>query len=322
MRQTTLIYNPLAGPATLAAPINLVADFWRTQGWQVSIQPTQFAGHATELAKAAATAGQPLVLAAGGDGTLREAANGLAGTETALGLLPVGTGNSFAKELQMPLPTRWDKHKLLQAADALAGGRVQRIDLGMMGNGEQRNGCYWVLWAGVGADGFLVDNLEPRPKWSKKLGTAGYAAQGLAVAPKMPSIQTKVEVDGRIFEDEYLLALVSNCRRYAGGEVVLSPNARLDDGLFEVWLFRGSGVARILQSLIKVKLGRHLEDEMITMVNGRRVTIHTTPIMPAQADGERAGYSPLTCEIKPGALRLLVPNTAPSDLFSLPGEAL
>ncbi len=322
MRQTTLIYNPLAGPANLAAPINLVADFWRTRGWQVSTQPTRFAGHATKLAQTAAAAGQPLVLAAGGDGTLREVANGLAGTETALGLLPVGTGNSFAKELQMPRPTRWDKHKLLQAADALAGGRVQRIDLGMMGDGKRSNGRYWVLWAGVGVDGFLVDNLEPRPKWSKKLGTAGYAAQGLAVAPKLPSIQARVEVDGRIFEDEYLLALVSNCRRYAGGEVVLSPNAKLDDGLFEVWLFRGSGMPQILESLIKVKLGRHLQDDDFTMVNGRRIVIHTNPIMPAQADGERAGHSPLICEMKPRALRFLVPNTAPPELFTHPAENL
>lgn len=322
MRQTTLIYNPLAGPANLAAPINLVADFWRTRGWQVFIHPTQFAGHATELAQAAAAAGQPLVLAAGGDGTLREVANGLADTETALGLLPVGTGNSFAKELQMPRPTRWDRHKLLQAADALAAGRVQRIDLGMMGNGDRGNGRYWVLWAGVGADGFLVENLEPRPKWSKKLGVVGYAVQGLAVAPKMPSIQAKVEIDGRIFEDEYLLALVSNCRRYAGGEVVLSPEAKLDDGLFEVWLFRGSGVPQILESLLKVKLGRHLEDDDFTLVNGRRIVIHTNPIMPAQADGERAGHSPLICEIKPRALRLLVPDTAPPDLFTHPAEKL
>ena len=299
-----------------------MADFWRTRGWQVSIQPTQFAGHATDLAQEAADAGHQLVLAAGGDGTLGEIANGLAGTHTVLGLLPVGTGNSFAKELQMPRPTRWDKHRLLQAAEALAAGRVQRMDLGMVADTEGKNGRYWVLWAGVGADGFLVDTLEPRPKWSKRLGAVGYAAQGLTVAPKIPPIQARVDVDGRIFEDEYMLVLISNCRRYAGGEVVLSPGAKLDDSLFEVWLFRGSGVPRILQSLIKIKLGRHLQDEDFTMVNGRHITIHTTPTMPVQADGERAGHSPLICEIKPHALRLLVPNTAPPDLFSLPGEPL
>ncbi len=306
----------------MAAPINLVADSWRTRGWQVSIKPTQFAGHATTLAQEAAAAGHLLVLAAGGDGTLGEVANGLARTETALGLLPVGTGNSFAKELQMPLPTRWDKHKLLQATDALAAGRVQRIDLGRVVDEEGGNGRYWALWAGVGVDGFLVDRLEPRPKWSKKLGTAGYAVQSLAIASQAPFVQAVVDIDGRTFKDHYLLTLISNCRRYAGGEVILSPQARLDDGLFEVWLFRGQSVPRILQILLKIKLGHHLEDDGITMVNGRRVTIHTDPIIPAQIDGERGGASPITCQIQPGILRLLTPDTAPPDLFSQPGEPL
>ncbi len=306
----------------MAAPIHLVADFWRARGWQTAIQPTQFAGHAVKLAQEAAASGCRLVLAAGGDGTLGDVANGLAHTETALGLLPLGTGNSFAKELQMPRPTHWDKHKLLQAADALADGRVQRIDLGKMEDGERSNGRYWVLWAGVGADGFLVNTLEPRPKWSKKLGTVGYAAQGLAVAPKIPPIQARVEVDGRIFEDEFMLALVSNCRRYAGGEVVISPHARLDDGLFEVWLVRGSGVPHMLEALLKIKMGRHLQDDEFTLVHGRHVAIHTTPAMPAQADGERAGHSPLICAIQPRALRLLVPDTAPPDLFTHPAEKL
>ena len=322
MLQLTLIYNPQAGPANLAAPINLVADSWRTRGWRVSIKPTQFAGHAITLAQEAAAAGHQLALAAGGDGTLSEAANGLAGTETALGLLPVGTGNSLAKELQMPRPSRWDKHRLLQATDALAAGRVQRIDLGKMVDSGGGNGRYWALWVGVGVDGFLVNRLEPRPKWSKKLGVAGYAAQSLAIASQAPFAKATVEIDGRTFEDHYLLTLISNCRRYAGGEVLLSPQARLDDGLFEVWLFRGQSVPRILQILWEIKRGRHFQDDGITMVNGRRITIHANSAVPVQIDGERGGNSPITCEIQPGALRLLTPDTAPAALFSQPGEPL
>jgi YegS/Rv2252/BmrU family lipid kinase len=253
---------------------------------------------------------------------LGEAVNGLAGSETVLGLLPMGTGNSLAKELLMPRPTRWDKHKLLQSSDALAAGRVQRIDLGLMINEVEGNGRYWALWAGVGADGFLVDQLEPRPKWSKSLGIVGYALQGLAVIPKMSFARAAVTIDGRRYEDDYVLALVSNCQRYAGGEVLLSPQAKLDDGLFEVWLFRGHSVLHILRHLLKVKFGRHLVSDDVVMVNGRTLTIHTDPAAPAQLDGERAGTSPLTCHIQPGALRLLVPDTAPPDLFSLPGEPL
>lgn len=317
-----MIYNPLAGPANLAAPIALVADAWRVYGWRVSVKPTQFAGHATILAQEAVQAGHRLVLAGGGDGTLGEVANGLAGTGTVLGLLPLGTGNSLAKELQIPRPKRWNRHKLLQAADALAAGQVQQIDLGLRTDEDGGNGRYWVLWAGVGADGYLAHRLEPRPKWSKKLGVVGYALQGLAVAPQAPAFRAVVTVDGRIYEDSYVLVLISNCHRYAGGELLLSPQARLDDGLFEVWLFRGEHIARIFRYLPEIMLGRHLEDEGLTVVNGRHVTIHTDSPIPAQTDGDRAGYSSLTCTIQPGALRLLVPNTAPADLFSLPGKSL
>ena len=322
MLKATLIYNPLAGPANLAAPIALVADYWRTHGWRVAVKPTQFAGHATILAQEAVTAGHQFVLAGGGDGTLCEVANGLAGTETVLGLLPLGTGNSLAKELQIPRPKQWDRHRLLQAADALAAGRVQRIDLGLRTDDDGGNGRTWVLWAGVGADGYLAHRLEPRPKWSKKLGVVGYALQGLAVTPQAPVFQAKVTVDGRIYEDSYVLVLISNCRRYAGGELLLNPQARLDDGLFEVCLFRGEHVARIFRYLPEMMLGRHLADEGLTVVNGRHITIHTNSPIPAQTDGDRAGHSPLTCTIQPGALRLLVPDTAPADLFSPPGEKL
>lgn len=267
-------------------------------------------------------AGHRLVLAGGGDGTLCEVANGLAGTETVLGLLPLGTGNSLAKELQIPRPKRWDRHRLLQAADALAGGRVQRIDLGLRMAGDEGNGRYWVLWAGVGADGYLSHQMEPRPKWSKKLGVTGYALQGLAVVPQAPVFRAVVEVDGRIYEDKYVLIVISNCRRYAGGELLLSPQAKLDDGQFEVWLFRGEHIARAFLYLPEILLGWHLDDDDLTLVNGRHVTIHTDQPIPAQTDGDRAGHSPLIVTIRPGALRLLVPDSAPADLFSLPGEPL
>ena len=145
----------------------LVADLWQAQGWQVDIQPTQAAGHATTLAKQAVATGSQIVIAAGGDGTLGEVANGLAETETILAPLPVGTANSFARELNMPLPGFWGRHQLLKAADMLLNGRIQPIDLGYTTN-SAGDGRYWLLWAGVGADGFLVENIEPRPKWSKK----------------------------------------------------------------------------------------------------------------------------------------------------------
>lgn len=296
------------------------------RGWQVSVRATEYAGHATTLARLAVKQGHELVFAAGGDGTLGEVANGLAGTHTIMAPLPVGTANSFAKELGMPRPGIIHGHRLLQAAESLAAGQVQAMDLGFsFFAGEERrggnNGRYWLLWTGTGADGYLVHEVEPRPKWAKLMGPLGYALHALAVAPTLPDMHARVEIDGRLYEDDFILTVISNCRMY-GGEVILSPEARVDDGLFEVWLFKGKGLPKTVAHITHVVRGEHLDVDDIICVRGRSVSIHTTPIFPCHTDGDAAGYTPLFCEIRPGALRLLAPDTAPPDLFSQPGTPL
>lgn len=304
----------------MTAPITQVVDFWRARGWRVTLQPTQAPGHATELAKTAAASGCRMVIAAGGDGTLGEVANGLALTDTIMAPLPAGTANSFAKELGMPLPGLLPAQNLLAASQALANGRIQRMDLGFKEDREG-NGRYWMLWSGTGADGYIVHRIEPRPKWSKWLGPLGYVLQGLIAAPAFPTVRATITVDDQIFKDEYILINMSNVRLY-GGEVLLNPNGRLDDGVFELWLFRGRGLARILRYIAETLLARHVTDPGVTVLQARQVTVETRPIIGCHTDGERSGFTPLRCRIVPGALRLLVPNTTPPDLFQHPGEPL
>ncbi len=300
----------------------LVADFWRTQQWEVDIIPTEAAGHATELAREASQAGRQMVIAAGGDGTLGEVTNGLAGSPTIMAPLPAGTANSFAQELLMPRPNFLNKHPLLKAVDTLAEGRVQGMDLGYTpGNGDG-NGRYWLLWASVGADSYLVEKIEPRPKWSKRIGPTGYAIQSAFILPKAPPFQATVTIDDQVFTGEYLLILVSNARRYVGGMVDLSPDAQLDDGLFEIWLLEAGGVPRLAQYAVQAKWGDLSENEHVTKINGRSVTILAEPTMPCQTDGDRSGKTPLTVHVKPQALQLLVPSTAPTDMFRHPGIPL
>lgn len=285
------------------------------------IRPTEAAGHATALAREAAAKGHGLVLAAGGDGTLGEVTNGLAGTGVTMAPLPLGTANSFARELNMPLPGLLNPHRLWQANDVLAAGQVQEMDLGYT-SAVNGNGRFWLLWAGVGADGFLVDELEPRPKWTKRVGPISYVFQGIPVMMRLPSMTAVVEIDGETYQDDYLLVLISNSRRYAGGMVELSPEAYLDDGLFEVWLLPGHGVLRIAHYLTVAKFGDLARRPDVVRLTGRQVTIRSTPPFPFQTDGEPAGHTPLTVSLKPRALRLLVPSTAPSDLFIHPGISL
>lgn len=313
----TIIYNPLAGPADMATPIERVADFWRAREWDVEIRPTQYAGHAVALAREAAAEGHRLVLAAGGDGTLGEVANGLATSDTILGPLPTGTGNSFGKELRMPRPNLIDQRALVEAAALLASGRVHHMDLGRFEQGK-----YWLLWTGAGVDSFVVEQMEPRSKLSKRLGPVGYVTEALSIVPRFPPMQAIVDVDDRRYEGTFLLVLVTNCRRFAGGELLLNPEARLDDGRFEVFIFRGHGFTQTFHYLWELWRGNYEEDSGIIVVPGKRVAVRTEPLMPVHTDGDPAGSTPFSCHIVPRALKLLVPRTAPRGLFTGPGLPL
>ncbi len=313
----TLIYNPIAGPRDYAQVIQQAAELWRVYGWRVTVIPTEYAGHATRLAREAADAGQDVVLAAGGDGTLGQVANGLAESNTIMAPLPVGTGNSLAKELRMPRPGFFQWSRLLDTAELLLQGRVQAMDLAQLSTGQ-----YWLLWAGAGADGYLVENIEPRPKHLKRLGAAGYLFQSLYIVRQMPKWNTYIEIDGRAITGNYLVMVLSNCRLFGGGELVLTPNAVLDDGKFELWLFRGQNMLFVYRYLLEIKLRLHHYDMDVELYTGSHVVINTDPIMPVHTDGEPGGRTPMVCEMRPGVLRLLVPSTAPAGLFGRPGISL
>lgn len=332
MSHVTIIYNPQAGPADFAKAINHVASEWQENGWGITVKPTEAAGHATELAREAAEAGCPLVLAAGGDGTLGEVVNGLAETETIMGILPAGTANSFARELhmsvpgalQMPVPNSLKQSKLMNASAALMSGRVQEMDLGYRARTDRpgASGQYWMLWASTGADGYLVQEIEPRSKLSKKMGWASYVLQGIPILSGFSHVRAKVEVDGHRMEDDYILVLISNSRRYAGGILTLSDEACLDDGLLEIWLFGGRGISSISRHGLRALRGQHLKDPDTILLRGQQISVVTDPPMPVQMDGDPAALTPLECRVKPGALRVLVPNSSPTDLFQKSGLPL
>jgi diacylglycerol kinase (ATP) len=126
-----LIYNPIAGPrAELRRDLDRVVGYLTERGWHVTIRATRKAGDATELARAAVAARCKAVLVAGGDGTVHEVVNGLVGSDTAMGVLPVGTGNVWAKEIGLPTLGLTQIDRLLAAARMLVDGEVRWVDVG------------------------------------------------------------------------------------------------------------------------------------------------------------------------------------------------
>lgn len=265
------------------------------------------------LAQQAVQAGHTLVIAAGGDGTLGEVANGLVHTNTILAPLPTGTANSFAKELHIP---RFTPLTIDLWSSLMLNGRVQQMDVGA------QNNQYWLLWFGAGMDGYMVHAVEPRPSWSKRLGRFGYLLQTLPLLLQLPIMKGVVTIDGRSYNNCFTLLLISNCRRYLGSLLTISPQAVLDDGLFEVWLCYGKTTRQAIAQVLTVGLNQHKTRSDMQMVNGRQITIHTTHPTPCQMDGNPAPHTPLEVTLHPRALRVLVPQTAPKELFSQQGTTL
>jgi diacylglycerol kinase (ATP) len=309
-----LIYNPHAGYGSWKPWVSKLAHLWRRWGWTVTVQATAHPGHATELARAAARSHEGLVIAAGGDGTLNEVANGIVNSETVLAILPLGTANSFARELGGTSPNILRPQSLFQMTEALMWGRIQQTDMGLCSNGR-----YWLLWASTGADGYLVERIEPRSKLFKRFGPLAYAAKALRYLPEFTGQPASVTIDGEVIEDEFLLINISNCRFYAGGELRLNAPAILDDGLFEAWLLRGRHWPDLLKFTLEVGLKNHHEDPNVIFRRCRQVTVNARNSIPFHLDAEPSGMTPFCCEIQPRCLRILTPSTTPTDLFQQRG---
>ncbi|MEN9937391.1 MAG: hypothetical protein RLZZ387_3970, partial [Chloroflexota bacterium] len=186
-----IVFNPMAGQAeSFQQDLQAAAEIWRESGWQVDLRPTEGPGDGTRIAREAAEEGYDVVVAAGGDGTINEVVNGLAGTRAALAPLPVGTMNVWARELGLPLQPRATAEALLQA-------RVRSIDLGRAGS------RYFLLMAGVGFDAAVVGEVRSPEK--RRLGILAYVLRAVTVALRFRGARARVVVDGRRIGGRVLL---------------------------------------------------------------------------------------------------------------------
>jgi YegS/Rv2252/BmrU family lipid kinase len=277
-------------------------------GWLTALHLTERPGEATALARQASDDGLDAVFVVGGDGTINEVINGLAGGPVALGVLPGGTGNVWARELG--LPTRSPLHllPLLDSVRALLDGTVRQIDLG------KANGRFFLQWTGLGLDAEVTYAMEPRTRRQRRLGALAYVVSGLAIASTMAGIRTRVFIDGEHIYRRAILIIISNSQLY-GGKVRIATDARLDDGLLDVDVFAGTGLGSALRTALGVITGLHVYDPRHIFRQGRSIRIYTDKPMAVHVDGEPFGTTPLECEVVPRALSVIIPRDIRPDLF-------
>jgi diacylglycerol kinase family enzyme len=250
-------------------------------GVRVDVAETHRPGHATALAREAAGRGARIVVAAGGDGTVAEVANGLAGSGARLGIVPLGTANVLAHELGLPTDAR-----LLAAA--LASGRSRPLWPGLA-TGADGGGRLFVQMLGVGLDAQVVHRLPPPLK--RALGRGAYVAQTAREALRRAHGPLAVRLDGT--ETEAAAVVVSKGRLYAG-PYLLAPDAAPGEPGFAVALFDRAGPLAALRYGAALALNRLPRQPGLRLVRARRIEFTGRGGVPAQADGDPADTVPIS----------------------------
>jgi YegS/Rv2252/BmrU family lipid kinase len=254
---------------------------------------TSHAGEAETLARRAVEEGFVRIVAAGGDGTVNHVANGLAGSNAALGLLPMGTVNVFAMELGLPL------YNLQLCWDIIEGANMRQVDL------PSANEKCFVQLAGVGLDAQVVKETSHASK--RSFGPLSYLISAAQIAARRPPKLYIESEDTSV--DEGSFVLIGNGRLY-GGPFPCFKHAIIDDGLFDVVVFKRLGYLEIIKYLQDVIFSSEIRAPEIEYFQTCDLRITSEQDVPLELDGELAGKCPVEFQIRQKALRVLAPIPA------------
>jgi diacylglycerol kinase (ATP) len=306
MRKGLLLYNPAAGRVSVQPYVRGIMRPLHAAGWQVEIAETLSGSHATLVARQAAAEKFDAVFAIGGDGTVGQVANGLIHSDTALGVLPAGTMNVWAMELgQRTFEWPFATGALRENARLLAEAPVHCVDVGLC------NDHAFLLWAGIGLDAMIIHQLEPRPRAQKYVSVPQYVAATFWNAAIWHGMDLRVWADDQRVDGHFLLAVATNIRRYVGGLAVLSPNAYLDDGEMDLWLFSGSTLADAFRTYFEVLAGSHVNSDQARRLPFHSARVESDTAFSIHMDGDpMLGSQQVEIKIHKQALRVLVPPKA------------
>ena len=256
------------------------------------VRATGGPGDAAAMAAEAVREGFRTVVAAGGDGTINEVVNGLAGSDATLGLLPLGTMNVFAAELGIP------SNRPRRCWEIIRAGHVRHIDL------ARANSHHFVQLAGVGFDAQAVAGVDRAAK--KNFGPLSYVISAAKVAARRPPQLRVVGDDGQ--ERHGSFVLVGN-GRYYGGKLAVFKQAVIDDGRLDVLVFKNVGHLDIIRYIQHAFLGTHLElrDVDFFQTTGLSVDPLSVEDVPFEADGELVGYAPVRFQVVRRGFKVLAP---------------
>lgn len=296
MKRARLIYNPSSGRETVKKQLPYILDRLENAGYETSCHATTpEEGCATRAARAAGERGFDLVIAAGGDGTIYEVVNGLAGLEDRpmLGIIPAGTTNDFARAVGVP-------RTIEGACDVLCGGVHMPVDIGNV------NDRFFINIAGGGRITELT--YEVPSKLKTMIGQLAYFLKGIEMLPSIRPTYVEIEFDDKEkYEGEIMLFLVANTNSVGGFEK-LAPSSEFHDGLFDVIILKKTNLAEFVRIASLAIRGEHIHDDHVIYKKAKRVKVTPREKMQINLDGELGGILPGEFENLHHHFELLVPK--------------
>jgi YegS/Rv2252/BmrU family lipid kinase len=309
--QMLLVLNPQAGKGRARRLFPLIEKKLRAHGLTFDTAETSGPGHASELVVAALRRGTRTVVAAGGDGTVREVVNSFARmrghaqarSEPILGIIPIGSGNDFIKSVGVP-------RGLDEACATIAQGVTRPVDLVQLGTLKGRADSMWCANAvGIGFDALAVVEAN-RIRFLR--GLPLYLLSVLQATRHYDCPRTVIELDGTRLEQPILLVACANGQFYGGG-FHIAPEAKPDDGLLDVCVIDAVSRWRIIQKLLYVIKGTHAQLPEVKFYRAKRIKVTSPDILYVQADGDLLPELDPHCleiEVLSHGLRVLVPGDA------------
>ena len=282
MDDILVIFNPAARSERARGFLERIAALPRAH-----LRPTTAPGDARRLAEEGARSGARVIVAAGGDGTINDVVNGLAGSDAALGILPVGTMNVFAAELGLP-------SDLDEAWEIIAAGHTRIIDL------AQANDHMFVQLAGIGFDAQVVEATSWN--WKRSFGPLSYLVAAAQIAAQKPP---KIMVESNGVTREGSFVLIGNGRFY-GAPIKVFKDAKLDDGLLDILILKNLSYLDLARYLTGIFTGTHTAFDDIEYFQTDEARVHSQQEVPVEVDGELFGKLPVTFRIASRRLRVVV----------------
>ncbi|MEW6068758.1 MAG: diacylglycerol kinase family protein [Nitrospirota bacterium] len=293
-----IISNPVAKKAS-EKKISIASNFLKSKGYKVEIFSTKKRGDAENFARNAITESPHLIIAAGGDGTFNEVANGIAGSETPMAILPLGTTNVLAKETGIPE----NVEKAMEIAvsntpKTISLGKISCLRENQITHQQLPITRYFILMAGIGFDAEAVFGINENIK--KVSGKGAYIYSGFKVLLNFKPSDLAFDIDGKIYSGSS--AVIGNTAKY-GGNFKITPDARLSEPNLCICLFKGKKRGDILRYVIGILTKSHLRFNDIEYLKANRIQINGNSHI--QIDGDYLGMTPAKVEIAPDVLRLV-----------------